>query len=119
MAVQDRTVLILFGSETGNAQDMAEETGRVCQRLHFKSRVEELNNVDLVRPSSAFSKPNLQLTRITEYPPSIHLCYFCLVNYRPGGHATQFPPVLEKASTQTTSSRLLEQRQVHHVWTGR
>ena len=49
MAVQDRAVLVLFGSETGNAQDMAEETGRVCQRLHFKSRVEELNKVDLVR----------------------------------------------------------------------
>ncbi|RSL64821.1 NADPH-dependent diflavin oxidoreductase 1 [Fusarium euwallaceae] len=47
MAVQDRTVLILYGSETGNAQDMAEELGRVCQRLHFKSRVEELDAVDL------------------------------------------------------------------------
>lgn len=48
MAVQDRTVLILFGSETGNAQDMAYEIGRLCQRLHFKNRVEELNAVDLV-----------------------------------------------------------------------
>lgn len=48
MAVQDRTVLILYGSETGNAQDMAEELGRVCQRLHFKNRVEELDAIDLV-----------------------------------------------------------------------
>ncbi|CAM1511227.1 Fc.00g087400.m01.CDS01 [Cosmosporella sp. VM-42] len=47
MAVQDRTVLVLFGSETGNAQDLAEEVSRLCQRLHFKSRVEELNAVDL------------------------------------------------------------------------
>ncbi|KAF4471618.1 NADPH reductase TAH18 [Fusarium albosuccineum] len=47
MAVQDRSVLILYGSETGNAQDMAEELGRVCQRLHFKSRVEELDAIDL------------------------------------------------------------------------
>jgi len=48
MAVQDRSVLVLYGSETGNAQDMAEELGRVCQRLHFNSRVEELDAVDLV-----------------------------------------------------------------------
>jgi sulfite reductase alpha subunit-like flavoprotein len=44
----DRTVLVLYGSETGNAQDMAEELGKLCQRLHFTSRVEELDNVDLV-----------------------------------------------------------------------
>lgn len=48
MAVQDRSVLVLYGSETGNAQDMAEELGLICQRLHFKSRVEELDVVDLV-----------------------------------------------------------------------
>ncbi|KAF4974398.1 hypothetical protein FZEAL_8697 [Fusarium zealandicum] len=48
MDVHDRTVLVLYGSETGNAQDMAEELGRVCQRLHFKSRVEELDAIDLV-----------------------------------------------------------------------
>nr|WGZ60624.1 cytochrome P450 [Fusarium tricinctum] len=47
MTVRDRSVLVLYGSETGNAQDMAEELGRVCQRLHFKSRVEELDAVDL------------------------------------------------------------------------
>jgi sulfite reductase alpha subunit-like flavoprotein len=48
MAAHDRSVLVLYGSETGNAQDMAEELGRKCQRLHFESRVEELDAVDLV-----------------------------------------------------------------------
>lgn len=48
MAAHDRSVLVLYGSETGNAQDMAEELGRICQRLHFESRVEELDAVDLV-----------------------------------------------------------------------
>lgn len=48
MSVADRTVLVLYGSETGGAQDMAEEVGRVCQRLHFKSEVEELNAIELV-----------------------------------------------------------------------
>lgn len=48
MAVQERNVLVLYGSETGNAQDMAEEVGRVCVRLHFKTLVEELDSIDLV-----------------------------------------------------------------------
>ncbi|KAJ6444343.1 sulfite reductase flavoprotein alpha-component [Purpureocillium lavendulum] len=47
MAPSDRTVLVLYGSETGNAQDMAEELGKLCRRLHFKSRVEELDGVEL------------------------------------------------------------------------
>ncbi|KAF7550079.1 hypothetical protein G7046_g8132 [Stylonectria norvegica] len=47
MAPQHRTALVLYGSETGHAQDMADEVGRVCQRLHFKTRVEELDAVDL------------------------------------------------------------------------
>lgn len=48
MTNPDRTVLVLYGSETGNAQDMAEELGRICQRLHFTTHVEELDGVDLV-----------------------------------------------------------------------
>lgn len=51
-AAQPRTVLVLYGSETGNAQELAEELGRSCQRLHFQSTVEEMNAVTLVRPSA-------------------------------------------------------------------
>ncbi|RDA95132.1 hypothetical protein CP533_1865 [Ophiocordyceps camponoti-saundersi (nom. inval.)] len=47
MAVPDRSILLLYGSETGNAQDLAEELGRLCQRLRFQSLVQELNAVDL------------------------------------------------------------------------
>lgn len=50
----DRTALILYGSETGNSQDVAEELGRLAQRLHFVTRVWEMDQVDLVRlPSLA------------------------------------------------------------------
>ncbi len=49
MVPRDRTILVLYGSETGNAQDMAEELGKMCQRLHFHSDVEELDAVELVR----------------------------------------------------------------------
>ncbi|KAI9872526.1 MAG: NAPDH-dependent diflavin reductase [Pleopsidium flavum] len=43
----DRTALILYGSETGNAQDVAEELGRTTERLHFLTRVSDLDSVDI------------------------------------------------------------------------
>lgn len=48
MAISDRSALILYGSETGNAQDMADELGRLCQRLRFKTNVDQLDSTDLV-----------------------------------------------------------------------
>lgn len=47
MAVSDRTVLVLYGSETGNAQDMAEELGNLFRRLRFHAAVHELNAAHL------------------------------------------------------------------------
>lgn len=43
-----RTALILFGSETGNAQDVAEELGRMFERLRFETQVAEMNGTDIV-----------------------------------------------------------------------
>ena len=45
----DRSALILYGSETGNSQDAAEELGRIAERLHFATRVTEMDDVDIVR----------------------------------------------------------------------
>lgn len=44
----DRSALILYGSETGNSQDVAEELGRVMERLHFMTRVIEMDLADIV-----------------------------------------------------------------------
>jgi len=46
--VQNRSALILYGSETGNSQDVAEEVGRLCERLRFSTNVIELDNIDIV-----------------------------------------------------------------------
>ena len=43
-----RTALVLFGSETGNAQDVAEELGRSLERLRFSAAVLPLDAADLV-----------------------------------------------------------------------
>ena len=45
----DRTALVLYGSETGNSQEAAEQLGRITERLRFVTKVVELNHVELVR----------------------------------------------------------------------
>ncbi|EEA28917.1 NAPDH-dependent diflavin reductase [Talaromyces marneffei ATCC 18224] len=40
-----RSALILYGSETGNSQEVAEELGRTAERLHFVAHVKECNGV--------------------------------------------------------------------------
>ena len=49
-----RTALILYGSETGNAQDVAEEVGRMAERLRFDTTVLDMDSVqlrDLLKPT--------------------------------------------------------------------
>jgi sulfite reductase alpha subunit-like flavoprotein len=46
--LQGRRALVLYGSETGNAQDVAEELGRIAERLRFDAEVAELNAISLV-----------------------------------------------------------------------
>ena len=43
---QDRSALIAYGSETGNANDYAEELGRVLERIRFRTHVSALDAVD-------------------------------------------------------------------------
>lgn len=50
---QPRRALVVYGSETGNAQDVAEEMGRIAERLRFDTDVAELNAISLVCQSMA------------------------------------------------------------------
>jgi flavodoxin len=45
---QTRRALVVYGSETGNAQDVAEELGRLAVRLRFDTEVAELDAITLV-----------------------------------------------------------------------
>ncbi|TLD26951.1 hypothetical protein PspLS_04990 [Pyricularia sp. CBS 133598] len=49
--LKDRNALVLYGSETGNAQDIAEDLGRTVERMRFKTTVEEMNTKELLRYS--------------------------------------------------------------------
>ncbi|KAF2721728.1 NADPH-dependent FMN/FAD containing oxidoreductase [Polychaeton citri CBS 116435] len=42
-----RSALVLYGSETGNAQDVAEEVGRLLIRYRFRTTVRDLDSVQL------------------------------------------------------------------------
>ncbi|EAW12628.1 NAPDH-dependent diflavin reductase [Aspergillus clavatus NRRL 1] len=44
-ASQTRSALVIYGSETGNSQEVAEELGAVTERLHFVTHVAEMNAV--------------------------------------------------------------------------
>lgn len=48
----ERSAIVLYGSETGNAQEVAEELGRLVERLHFSTHVAELNGVKAVCKSN-------------------------------------------------------------------
>ncbi|KAI1470638.1 riboflavin synthase domain-like protein [Daldinia caldariorum] len=43
----NRRILILYGSETGNSQDLAGDIERLAERLHFKTQVQEMNDIEL------------------------------------------------------------------------
>ncbi|NWZ90552.1 NDOR1 oxidoreductase, partial [Nesospiza acunhae] len=43
----ERGLLVLFGSQTGTAQDTAERVGREAQRRHLRCRVQALDSCDL------------------------------------------------------------------------
>ncbi|KAI0132236.1 hypothetical protein BJ170DRAFT_236897 [Xylariales sp. AK1849] len=46
LRLEDRKMLILYGSETGNSQDSAGDLESIAERLHFKTDVFEMNDVD-------------------------------------------------------------------------
>ncbi len=46
---EERRLLVLYGSETGTAQDLAERLGREGRRRHFRIRVLPMDGYDRVR----------------------------------------------------------------------
>jgi len=48
LPLKPRSALVLYGTETGNAQDVAEEVGRLTERLRFETTVIDLDSVELV-----------------------------------------------------------------------
>ncbi|KAK0643650.1 hypothetical protein B0T16DRAFT_355339 [Cercophora newfieldiana] len=56
VAAPGRSMIILYGSETGNGEEIAQELGKMAQRLHFQTVVDEMDSFklsDLLRFSLA------------------------------------------------------------------
>ena len=45
----ERKLLILFGSQTGTAEDVAERIGRGAWRRHFRARVMPMDEIDVAQ----------------------------------------------------------------------
>jgi hypothetical protein len=101
----DRTALILYGSETGNSQDVAEELGRVAERLHFVTRVREMDLVAIVCLLISHSGVRLDahlypIERINR----LHRCHIRNFNNWSGRIPQEFKEVLEKSSAEAFAS---------------
>ena len=57
----DRSALVLYGTETGNSLDFAQELGCMTERLHFWTYVSSLDAVELVRKDDNCVKSGLTL----------------------------------------------------------
>lgn len=81
-----RSVLVLYASETGNAQEVAEELGDLAERLHFVTQVSEMNNFKPVSSFLLFSVRVQKLTqeRMAGIPRIAYVYDFRRVDYRPG-----------------------------------
>ncbi|KAF7269761.1 hypothetical protein GWI33_017217 [Rhynchophorus ferrugineus] len=53
MSFQNKTISILYGSQTGNAQDLAERIWRESKRFYFQSRVGTLDDYDVAHITEA------------------------------------------------------------------
>ncbi len=49
VVIEGRSMAILYGSETGGAEEIAIELGQVAERLHFQTTVDEMDGFKLVR----------------------------------------------------------------------
>lgn len=113
---------ILYGTETGNSEEIAKELGDLAERLHFRTIVDEMNNFTLVCLPSIVLPPRGAGSVIcwTDEPNAersgpLRFSNICSFHHWPRGHASQFDRALEKSVTEETAAWLFGQRQVHHL----
>lgn len=57
---KNRSALVAYGSETGNAFDYAEELGRLLERIHFWTHVSKLDAIETasISVTCSFLRPS-------------------------------------------------------------
>ncbi len=108
----ERTALILYGSETGNAHDVADELGRITERLHFLTRVSDLDSVDTVSFVTMLPLSNevCSLHSMIESIITVFGCINCYRDHRARGFTCQWPSILEELTQEAIIFGLLRRR---------
>lgn len=83
--IEGRSMAVLYGSETGNAEDIAGELGKTSERLHFQTRVDEMDGFKLVCclyasvTAMLLASNGLTMMQTGRSPPHI-TCRLCHLN---------------------------------------
>ena len=120
----DRNALILYGSETGNSQDVAEQLGRIAERLHFNTRVCEMDQVDIVcvdvyKCHSLINLCSVLTQIVTEIAVETHFCHFCRINNGSRRVPDKCEEVMEEPAQEAIASWMSWSRAAHHIWSRR
>ena len=116
-----RTALVLYGSETGNSQDVAEEMGDLTERLRFNTQVSELNSITVVCSCLCSFNANLislsaDTDMLSETTPPAFRCPHSHLHYWTRRSAGQCSSVLENAEECTPTARMLAFRAIYILW---
>jgi hypothetical protein len=113
----DRRALVLYGSETGNSQDVAEELGRMAERLHFVTRVSEMDLLEIVCLFMSWARMNHNAhSCMIEDPLKVHSCYFCNCDNWTRRVPEECKEILEESLEEAFAPRLPWSRVLHDLW---
>lgn len=102
-----RSALVLYGSETGTAQDVALELESVVRRLRFSTDFKELNSIGLVCQTPPLSKFVLRLTfNDPGRSLAIRYCSDCHLHHWTGRSATERTNPVEEVTERTPQGRM-------------
>lgn len=116
-----RSILVLYGSETGNSQEIAEDLDRISQRFRFESRAAEMNSVQLVcQPQLLYLYISLGGRILTlamsEHTTAVSSRGVRHLNHGPGRYSAQRRGTMEEASAEEVASRMSQYSEVHELW---
>ena len=115
----ERCALVLYGSETGTAQDAADEVGQMMIRLRFRTQVGEMNSIDVVGVDVDYIMIIEGIALILGGQGKAHqvlISNLCHLDCRPGRSTLQCSDILEEPVEETSECSLSVRSPIYHVW---